>query len=102
MKGGVSLERIVVGEAVMVVIWYAKEQILWEIMGHHKQIASQPKWKLARPYHQPICHPRIIRKNKIRSLDWITPCRPKVDFVIRVCVCHRFEVLSPLSSLRFT
>jgi hypothetical protein len=28
--------------------------------------------------------------------------RPKVDFVIRVYVCHRFEVLSPLLSLRFT
>jgi uncharacterized protein (UPF0216 family) len=49
MKGGVSLEMIVVEEAVMAVTWYVKEQIVWEIMGHHKQIASQPKWKLARP-----------------------------------------------------
>jgi hypothetical protein len=31
-----------------------------------------------------------------------TSNRPKVDLVIHVYVCHRFEVLSPLSSLRFT
>jgi hypothetical protein len=42
MKGGFSVERIFVGEAVMVVTWYAKEQILLEIMGHHKQITRQP------------------------------------------------------------
>jgi hypothetical protein len=25
----------------MVVTWYAKEQILWEIMGHYKQVTPQ-------------------------------------------------------------
>jgi hypothetical protein len=50
----------------------------------------------------PYKYTLLLKLNYPQSSGVLDNNWPKVDLVVPVCVCHRFEVLSPLLSLWFT